>query len=85
MSAIDSTALVRKSRSGPVDSGSQSKLDRYLGYYQPYFDSHEALDKDEAVQEETRNVARAVANAVKELRAGRLSEPDKELKPPRPK
>jgi multimeric flavodoxin WrbA len=70
---------------GFIDSGSQSKLDRYLGYYQPYFDSHEALDKDEAVQEETRNVARAVANAVKELRAGRLSEPDKELKPPRPK
>jgi hypothetical protein len=37
------------------------------------------------VQEEVRNVARAVVNAVRELRAGRLSDTDAGLVPPRPK
>jgi multimeric flavodoxin WrbA len=70
---------------GLVDAGAASRLDRYIGYYQPYATSHEALDRDEAVQEETRNVARAVANAVADLRAGKLSQPDRPLKHPRPK
>jgi multimeric flavodoxin WrbA len=70
---------------GLVDAGAASRLDRYIGYYAPYATSHDALDHDEAVQEETRNVARAVARAVGELRAGRLSQPDRELKAPRPK
>ncbi len=70
---------------GLVDAGSQSRLDRYIGYYQPYATSHEGLDKDKAVQSEVRNVARAVANAVGELRAGTLSRPDAKLKRPRPK
>jgi multimeric flavodoxin WrbA len=70
---------------GLIDAGAASRLDRYIGYYQPYATSHEALDHDEAVQEETRNVARAVANAVAELRAGKLSQPDRPLKDPRPK
>lgn len=63
----------------------RDKLDRYIGYYEPYYNSHDALDKDNAVQEETRNVARAVAQAVKELRARRLSQPDKQVKWPRTK
>ena len=46
---------------GLVDSGFQSRLDRYVGYYEPYATSHEGLDKNEDVQEETRVVARAVA------------------------
>ena len=70
---------------GLVDAGAASRLDRYIGYYEPYATSHEALDRDEAVQEETRNVARAVVNAVIELRAGRLSMPDRPLRDPRPK
>jgi multimeric flavodoxin WrbA len=70
---------------GLVDAGAASRLDRYIGYYGPYATSHDALDHDEAVQEETRNVARAVASAVGELRAGRLSQPDRPLKAPRPK
>jgi hypothetical protein len=70
---------------GLVDAGTAAKLDRYIGYYEPYFDSHEALDKDKAVQEEARNVARAVVQAVKALRAGRLNPPDKGLKWPRTK
>jgi len=70
---------------GLVDAGARSRLDRYVGYYAPYATSHDALDRDEAVQEETRNVARAVANAVGELREGRLLRPDRPLKDPRPK
>ncbi len=70
---------------GLVDAGSQSRLDRYIGYYQPYATSHDELDKDKAVQEEVRNVARAVAGAVGELRAGTRSRPDAKLKRPRPK
>jgi multimeric flavodoxin WrbA len=70
---------------GLIDAGAMSRLDRYIGYYRPYATSHEELDRDEGVQEEVRNVARAVANAVAELRAGRLSIPDRDLKRPRMK
>lgn len=57
---------------GLVDAGQQARLDRYLGYYQPYFDSHEALDRDEALQDEVRLVADLVGDGVKALREGRL-------------
>lgn len=70
---------------GLIDAGAASKLDRYIGYYGPYCDSHDALDKDTAVQEEVRNLARAVVAAVKELRAGRLIQPDRTTRPPRRK
>jgi len=70
---------------GLIGAGAAAKLDRYIGYFEPYYNSHDALDADKAVQEETRNVARAVVCAVKELRAGRLSQPDRQLAPPRPK
>jgi multimeric flavodoxin WrbA len=70
---------------GLVDAGQMSRLDRFIGYYKPYATSHEELDRDTMVQEEVRNVARAVANAVGELRGGRLSRPDMGLERPRPK
>ena len=70
---------------GLIDAGATARLDRYIGYYEPYYNSHEALDRDEAVQEETRNVARAVVEAVAQLRDGRLSQPDSRLARPRPK
>jgi multimeric flavodoxin WrbA len=70
---------------GLIGAGVASRLDRYIGYYQPYATSHDALDADTAVQEEVRNVARAVAQAVRELRAGKLSAPGGDLKEPRPK
>jgi multimeric flavodoxin WrbA len=68
---------------GFIDAGSQARLDRYVGYYEPYFNSHEALDRDTAFEQEVRNVARAVAHTVGELRAGRLRPPH--LKRPRAK
>ena len=70
---------------GLIDAGAASKLDRYIGFYEPYYNSHDTLDKDKAVQEEVRNVARSVASAVTELRAGRLGQPDKHIEWPRPK
>ncbi len=70
---------------GLIDAGAVSRLDRYIGYYKPYASSHEDLDKEEPMFEEVRNVARALVTAVGELRAGRLSAPDRGLKKPRPK
>ncbi len=72
-------------RMGLIDSGSKSKLDRFIGYYETYAMSHEALDSDTDFQEEVRNVAQSVANAVKELRAGKLSKPSHAFSSPRPK
>ncbi|MGI4721021.1 MAG: flavodoxin family protein [Janthinobacterium lividum] len=68
-----------------VDAGSFAQLDRYIGYYESYAGSHETLDRDTAVQEEVRNVARAVAEAVREIRAGRVAVSSHRLKDPRPK
>ena len=70
---------------GLIDAGARARLDRYIGYYQPYALSHDALDRDTGAQEEVRNVARAVTAAVRELRAGRLSAPDRALHDPRAK
>jgi multimeric flavodoxin WrbA len=70
---------------GLVDAGSFGSLDRYVGYYESYAESHEALDRDTGFQEEVRNVARAVASAVGELRAGRVAPADRGLRSPRPK
>lgn len=70
---------------GFIDAGAQARLDRYIGYFEPYASSHAALDQDQSVQEEARNVARAVAKAVLELRAGRLQSLRANLSRPRPK
>ena len=70
---------------GFIDAGTQARLGRYIGYYEPYANSHEALDADMAMQQESRNVATAVAKAVIELRAGRLQAVQADVKRPRPK
>ncbi|MEO7392233.1 MAG: flavodoxin family protein [Ramlibacter sp.] len=70
---------------GLIDAGRHSALERFIGYYEPYATSHDALDKDTAVQDEVRNVARSVAAAVQDLRAGRLHPGPHGLKDPRPK
>ena len=67
------------------DAGKMSQLDRYIGYWEPYATSHEALDRDEAVQEEVRNAARALARQVRLAREGKLADPEEGLVPPRPK
>jgi multimeric flavodoxin WrbA len=70
---------------GLVDAGAQSQLDRYIGYYEPYWNSHIALDRERAVQTEARNVAKSVVRAVALLRRGALARPDAGVVAPRPK
>ena len=70
---------------GLIDAGAHARLDRYIGYYEPYATSHDTLDADRGLWEEVRNVARAVALAVGDARAGRLFNPRAELEDPRPK
>ncbi|SOZ64767.1 conserved hypothetical protein; flavodoxin domain [Cupriavidus taiwanensis] len=68
---------------GLIDAGAQARLDRYIGYYEPYATSHVALDHDTSVQGEVDNVARALACAVEQLRHGQLRTADHGLVPPR--
>lgn len=70
---------------GLIDAGARARLDRYIGYYESYADSHDALDADAPLWAEVRNVARAVSVAIAEQREGRLSEPARGLEYPRPK
>jgi multimeric flavodoxin WrbA len=60
-------------------------IDRYIGYYEPYATSHDALDADASLHEEVRNAARALIEAVRLQRAGQLPRPDATLEAPRPK
>lgn len=68
-----------------VQASRAAEVDGYVGYMEPYATSHQALDQDEAFQEETRNAARALASAVKLSRAGQYRRPDAGLNDPEPK
>lgn len=70
---------------GLIDAGALSRLDRFIGYYESYAASHEALDLDTMVRKEVLNVASAVASTVAKLRTGGLTAADAGLRPPRPK
>jgi multimeric flavodoxin WrbA len=60
-------------------------LDRYIGYWQPYATSHQALDADTAVQEEVRSVARALLAGVRATRSGKQLAPAEVFHSPRQK
>ena len=47
-------------------------IDRYIGYYEPYATSHDALDRDAAIQDETRSAAAQLVETVKRARDGTL-------------
>ena len=68
-----------------VPAGEGAGIDRYIGYWEPYATSHAALDADAAVQEELRNVARALAEAVAARRQGRMIAAGTDLVDPRQK
>ena len=70
---------------GLVEAGQMSQIDAYIGYMEPYATSHDALDKDTALHEETRNAARSLIQAVKNIRSCELKQPDQNLRDPRPK
>jgi multimeric flavodoxin WrbA len=68
-----------------IPAGTAALVERYIGYYEPYATSHDALDNDTAVQDETRNAARVLARAVERSRAGQIPDPDDGIVDPRPK
>jgi multimeric flavodoxin WrbA len=70
---------------GLVSAGRYSKLERYIGYYEPYATSHVALDRDAPLLEEVRNVARAVAATARAVRSGEAFDPGANLQDPRAK
>jgi multimeric flavodoxin WrbA len=67
-----------------VPAGGAAVIDRYVGYYEPYATSHDALDADDALFDEVRNAARSLLQAVADLRAGRKPA-DAAVTSPRPK
>lgn len=70
---------------GMIPSGHLSQLDRYVGYLTPYATSHDDLDADKDFQDDVRNAARALVQAVKDRRSGKLQSPDRGLHEARPK
>jgi len=66
-------------------AGATSQLDRYIGYYEPYAESHEACDRDKAFQTEAANVARAVARTARAAHDGKLVARDEGLESRRQK
>lgn len=60
-----------------IPAAGSAIVDRYIGYYEPYATSHDALDKDTAVQEEVRNVARVLVRSVELLAAGKFERADR--------
>ncbi|MBC7465771.1 MAG: flavodoxin family protein [Bdellovibrio sp.] len=53
-----------------IDSGPLATINRYIGYYEPYATSHDALDKDVQIKEEVELAARALVARVKQIKNG---------------
>lgn len=70
---------------GLVSAGSSAKLDRYVGYFKPYADSHADLDADQDLVQEVRNAAIAVARGAIRQRDDGLRPADADVNWPRPK
>ena len=61
---------------GMIAAGRRSQIDSYIGYLGTYAENHLDLDRDEGIQEDVRNAARALVAGVKLQRAGNLPQPD---------
>lgn len=70
---------------GLIEAGPRAQINRYIGYYEDYSTSHDALDKDKAVQKEVEVAAEALMMQVKLIRSGKHKIPAMELKEPRKK
>ena len=66
-------------------AGPTAQLHRYIGYWQPYATSHDELDRDQDVQEETRNAARALLEGLVAMREGKQVAAGTTLEEPRQK
>ncbi len=65
-------------------AGAPAQLDRYIGYMQPYATSHADLDDDPDLFAEAKNLARTVAERLRQRFAG-AEVPGSRLENPRPK
>jgi PBP1b-binding outer membrane lipoprotein LpoB len=70
---------------GMIPSGHLALIDRYVGYLTPYATSHDDLDQDTDFQDDVRNAALTLIQAVKDRRSGRLQPADRGLHEARPK
>jgi multimeric flavodoxin WrbA len=68
-----------------ISAGGKAETDGYIGYMEPYATSHQALDQDTAFQDDVKNVARALGNAVRLAMAGKYQDPGRGLVDPNPK
>jgi len=68
-----------------IPAGAAAEIERYVGYYEPYATSHQALDRDDAFQAEVRGAAMTLCEAVEAQRAGRLVTAGQGLQEARPK
>jgi len=68
-----------------MPAGPLAELDRYIGYWQPYTKVHDALDKDQDVQDEVCNAALTLLHAVEARRNGRRVDPSVGMEEPRRK
>jgi multimeric flavodoxin WrbA len=66
-------------------AGPLAEVDRYIGYWKPYATNHLELDEDEDIQEEVRNAARTLAEAVNTQRQGNFLIAGSNLEEPREK
>jgi multimeric flavodoxin WrbA len=66
-------------------AGPMAELDRYIGYWKPYATSHADLDADSAIQEEVRNAARTLLEAVRAKLEGKFITAGEDLREPRQK
>jgi multimeric flavodoxin WrbA len=66
-------------------AGVSAELDRYIGYWKPYATNHTDLDADTAIQDEVRNAARTLLEAVRAKLGGKVISAGAGLHPPREK
>ncbi len=65
-----------------VPVGRVSEVDGHIGYMEPYATSHQALDADRDFQQEVRNAARGLGNAINLARVGKFEDPSDGLTDP---
>jgi multimeric flavodoxin WrbA len=79
-------ALADWLRSMELESaGALAEIDRYIGYWKPYSEGHADLDKDAAFQDEVRNAALTLREAVLAKKQGQMVSAGAKLEQPREK
>lgn len=68
-----------------VQAGAASSIDRFIGYYKSYANSHDDLDKDLDLKTEVQVATLCLLEQVKQIRSGQYKAPDRNLKTTRQK